>query len=48
MQSAGINRGALYTHYSSLGELAFALLDVAAAEKLLGGPIPDAWRRFAR
>lgn len=26
MQSAGINRGALYTHYSSLGELAFALL----------------------
>ena len=26
VQSAGINRGALYTHYSSLGELAFALL----------------------
>ena len=31
MQSAGINRGALYTHYSSLGELAFALLATAAA-----------------
>jgi acyl-coenzyme A thioesterase PaaI-like protein len=30
------------------GELVFALLDVAAAEKLLGGPIPDAWRRFSR
>jgi acyl-coenzyme A thioesterase PaaI-like protein len=30
------------------GSFVFALLDVAAAEKLLGGPIPDAWRRFSR
>jgi acyl-coenzyme A thioesterase PaaI-like protein len=30
------------------GELTFALLDVAAAEKLLGMPLPEAWKRFAR
>lgn len=30
------------------GELTFALLDESGAEKLLGGPLPDAWRRFAR
>jgi acyl-coenzyme A thioesterase PaaI-like protein len=30
------------------GELTFALLDIAAAEKVLGGPIPEAWKKFAR
>ncbi len=30
------------------GELTFVLLDVEAAEKLLEGPLPEAWRRFAR
>ena len=30
------------------GDFTFALLDEAGAEKLLGGPLPDAWRRFAR
>jgi uncharacterized protein (TIGR00369 family) len=29
-------------------ELRFALLDEAAAERLLGGPIPEEWRRFSR
>jgi acyl-coenzyme A thioesterase PaaI-like protein len=29
-------------------ELAFAVLDTAAAEALLGGPLPEAWRRFSR
>lgn len=28
--------------------LKFAVLDQAGAEKLLGGPLPEAWRRFAR
>lgn len=26
----------------------FAVMDVAGAEALLGGPLPEAWRRFAR
>ena len=30
------------------GDLAFVLLDAAAAEKLMGGPLPEAWKRFAR
>lgn len=30
------------------GELQFALLGEAQAERLLGGPLPEAWRRFAR
>ncbi len=30
------------------GEFTFALLDEAGAERLLGGPLPEAWRRFAR
>jgi acyl-coenzyme A thioesterase PaaI-like protein len=30
------------------GTFVFALLDLAAAEKLLGGPVPEAWRKFAR
>ena len=30
------------------GELVFALLDLAASERLLGGPVPEAWRRFSR
>ena len=29
-------------------EAAFALLDRAAAEKMLGGPLPEAWRRYCR
>lgn len=30
------------------GELTFAVLDEAGAERLLGGPLPDAWKRFCR
>jgi acyl-coenzyme A thioesterase PaaI-like protein len=30
------------------GEISFALLDEAAATKLLGMPLPDAWKRFCR
>lgn len=30
------------------GELSFMLLDVAAAEKLLGGPMPELWKKLAR
>jgi acyl-coenzyme A thioesterase PaaI-like protein len=30
------------------GEFRFAVLDAGGAEKLLGGPIPEAWRRFCR
>jgi acyl-coenzyme A thioesterase PaaI-like protein len=30
------------------GELTFVLLAQAQVEKLLGGPIPEAWQRFAR
>ena len=30
------------------GKLTFAVLDVASAERLLGGPLPDEWKRFAR
>jgi len=30
------------------GDFTFAILDRAAAEKMLGGPLPDAWDRFAR
>jgi acyl-coenzyme A thioesterase PaaI-like protein len=30
------------------GDFTFALLDEAAAEKLLEGPLPEAWKRFAR
>lgn len=30
------------------GSFTFALLDRAGAERLLGGPLPEAWQRFAR
>ncbi len=30
------------------GDFTFALLDTHGAERLLGGPLPEAWRRFAR
>jgi uncharacterized protein (TIGR00369 family) len=30
------------------GEFVFVLLERASAEKLLGGPIPEAWNRFCR
>lgn len=30
------------------GTFKFAVLDQAGAESLLGGPLPEAWRRFAR
>lgn len=30
------------------GDFTFALLDERGAERLLGGPLPEAWRRFAR
>lgn len=30
------------------GELTFAVLDEAGAERLLGAPLPEEWRRFAR
>jgi acyl-coenzyme A thioesterase PaaI-like protein len=30
------------------GKFAFALLDEKAAERLLGRPLPEAWKRFAR
>lgn len=30
------------------GELTFALLDEASAERLLGTKLPESWRRFAR
>jgi len=30
------------------GTFTFVLLDEKGAEKLLGGPIPEAWKRFAR
>ncbi len=30
------------------GDLAFVLLDKGGAEKLLQGPLPEAWKRFAR
>lgn len=30
------------------GEFTFVLLDAAGAERLLGGPLPEAWARFAR
>ena len=30
------------------GDFTFALLDASGAERLLGGPLPEAWRRFAR
>lgn len=30
------------------GDFTFALLDRAAAEKLMGAPIPEAWVRFCR
>lgn len=30
------------------GDLTFVILDEAGAEKLLGGPLPEAWKRFAR
>jgi uncharacterized protein (TIGR00369 family) len=31
-----------------LGDFTFALLDQAGAERVLGGPLPEAWKRFAR
>lgn len=30
------------------GALRFVLLDEAGAERMLGGPLPEAWRRFGR
>ncbi len=30
------------------GELRFVLLDEKGAEKMLGGPLPEAWKRFSR
>ncbi len=30
------------------GDFSFVLLDRGAAEKLMGGPIPEAWARFCR
>ncbi len=30
------------------GDFTFAILDRAGAEKMLGGPLPDAWNQFAR
>ncbi len=30
------------------GELSFVLLDQTGAERLLGGPLPEAWKRFCR
>jgi acyl-coenzyme A thioesterase PaaI-like protein len=30
------------------GELVFALMNRAGAERLLGGPLPEAWLRFCR
>lgn len=30
------------------GDFTFALVDEKAAEKMLGGPLPEAWRRFSR
>ena len=30
------------------GEVTFVLLDQRGAEKLLGGPLPEAWKRFSR
>lgn len=30
------------------GDFIFVLLDKASAEKLMGGPIPEAWERFCR
>lgn len=29
-------------------EMAFVILDRAGAEKMLGGPVPEAWERFLR
>jgi hypothetical protein len=30
------------------GRFTFVVLDEKGAERLLGGPLPEAWRRFAR
>ncbi len=30
------------------GDFSFVVLDRSGAEKLLGGPLPEAWRRFSR
>ncbi len=30
------------------GELRFVLLDERGAERMLGGPLPEAWKRFSR
>lgn len=30
------------------GELRFVLLDEKGAERMIGGPLPDAWKRFSR
>lgn len=30
------------------GQFTLALLDAKGAERVLGGPLPEAWRRFAR
>jgi len=35
-------------HVAYVGEFTFALLDERGAERLLGGPLPDAWKAFAR
>ncbi|MFT3767836.1 MAG: hypothetical protein QM820_20490 [Minicystis sp.] len=30
------------------GQFTLAMLDAKGAERVLGGPLPEAWRRFAR
>jgi acyl-coenzyme A thioesterase PaaI-like protein len=30
------------------GEFSFVLVDQSGAERLLGGPLPEAWKRFCR
>src|SRR5690606_4491308 len=30
------------------GELRFVLLDEKGAERMIGGPLPEAWKRFSR
>lgn len=35
-------------HDALSGELRFVILDKGGAERMLGGPVPDAWERFCR
>ena len=30
------------------GTFTFVVLEEAAAEKVIGGPLPEAWKKFAR